>query len=265
MSDARNPQGESAPIKNRVRRRMDWYRAYEGLPYSSRWRVAARRTKRPFLEAMGVAVCLLDTASFAEDRGDVSSFDPEICAAGLDIETADVEAIVEAFKSTSWIVGSRLATWDDRQTAVSEDPTATQRKRDQRDREKAAKASKVTPVTRDNRDVRQCHDREEQTREDLDPDLDPDHDSKIYRAPSDDDDDEWPSQRFWATDDIDDDDEVVDAFIAAAERMSTDKSPAAIFNFQEARNRRYRGKWPPGQSGPSPLTYYDVRTGEVVA
>lgn len=94
---------------------MDWFRCHHGTPFDPKWQVIAKRADVPRIYVAGIWGALLDCASQAEDRGDVSAFDAETVAAAFDIEEDAVRAVVSALTDKGLICGGRLAAWDRRQ------------------------------------------------------------------------------------------------------------------------------------------------------
>lgn len=111
---------------------MDWWRSHHGAPMHPKWQVIARRSRQPVALVVTVVWQLLDHASRAADRGNVSHFDAEQSAVYLGCEESDVQSVVDALSAKGWIVDGRIASWSERQPA-REDRTAVERKRRQRD------------------------------------------------------------------------------------------------------------------------------------
>lgn len=95
---------------------MDWYKTYHGLPADARLAVVARRAGATRASVLAVWLMLLDTASRARPRGNVSRADAEEIAALLDIDAVQAGDIVTAFYDRGLIDGDgTIAEWYERQ------------------------------------------------------------------------------------------------------------------------------------------------------
>lgn len=81
---------------------------------------------------------LLERASEADDRGDISGFDCESADAAMGMPEGATQAIYDAMTAKGMIVNERIAKWEERQPK-REDSTSAQRSREYRDRKKAEK------------------------------------------------------------------------------------------------------------------------------
>lgn len=125
----------------------EWFRSWHGAPTDNKWLVIARRaetlmkrneTYEPIYPGFVSAVvwALLDHASQAEARGDVSGFDVETYAAFSGFSEDAVSAIIAALKEKEVISSDqRLKSWDKRQPK-REDNNSTARVRAFRERMK---------------------------------------------------------------------------------------------------------------------------------
>lgn len=119
-----------------------WLRLHHGTYTDPKWRVVVTRChamSRQVTTATVLAVwmCMLETASQAEDRGTLDGWCHEDVAAALGIAEEDVAAIYEAMQGKT-LDGNRLLAWEKRQPKRErEDATAADRKRAQREREAA--------------------------------------------------------------------------------------------------------------------------------
>ena len=108
------------------------------MPTDPKWRVVARKSGQRIGDVIAVFNFLLVSGSAnASERGRTHGFDPEDVAAALDLETADVEAILAAMQGKV-LDGDRLTGWDKRQPK-REDNSALRAKqwRDERKRTQA--------------------------------------------------------------------------------------------------------------------------------
>ena len=93
-----------------------WLRLWHEMPSDPKWRTIARASSQRIGDVMSVFVHLLVAASTATERGRTQSFSCEDVASALDLETAQVEAIVSAMQCRV-LDGDRLRGWDKRQPA----------------------------------------------------------------------------------------------------------------------------------------------------
>lgn len=108
---------------------MNWYKSHHGMPSDPVWAVVAKRAGVPRHAVVAVWCALLDHASQNDPRGSIARLDDELIAVSLDLETEQVNAIVEALRERGKIDGVTLANWEKRQKA-----TSTERVRRYRDR-----------------------------------------------------------------------------------------------------------------------------------
>lgn len=116
----------------------DWVRLWHDMPTDPKWRVVARKSGQPLACVIAVFNLLMVSASQnADARGTLQGWDSEDAAAALDMEPADVAAIVSAMQGKV-LDGERLTGWDKRQPK-REDGTAGERKAAWKAREDAKK------------------------------------------------------------------------------------------------------------------------------
>lgn len=123
----------------------EWFRSKHGAPFDPKWGLIARRAKTSRAVVVSVAWCLMDIASQATSRGDVSGADPEELAVALDIDEADVMAVIEAMKSKDCFIdkSGKIASWD-RHQPKWEGETSTKRVQEFRNRNKNNKVDGET-------------------------------------------------------------------------------------------------------------------------
>jgi hypothetical protein len=151
---------------------IDWFRWHHGSVTDPKFQLVARKAKASLPDVLAVWVFVLESASASAHRGEFEGIDCEAvdCLFGFDDGTT--AAILAQMETRGLIEGCRVSSWEKRQPK-REDGTAANRKRSQRERELAQKmANAVTPemshdVTPRHADVTQCHDREEESREEL--------------------------------------------------------------------------------------------------
>lgn len=152
---------------------FEWFRWYVGTVDEKKFTLVARKAQVPRVIVLGVWQSIIEHAATRQDRGSLEGYDFEENAACLEIEPDVVERVYRALEEKEVIVAGRLKNWEKRQPK-NEDPTATQRKREQREREKMraeiaelkAQLSRFeTDCHAESQDVTESHDREEKRRE----------------------------------------------------------------------------------------------------
>lgn len=104
---------------------MAWFKMHEGAHADIKWPVIARRAEVSRCVVLAVWWALLDHASSARTRGDVSGFDPETIDALYDLPDGTSARVCQAMIEKGLIGEGRIANWEKRQVA---DPTARERK-----------------------------------------------------------------------------------------------------------------------------------------
>jgi hypothetical protein len=132
-----------------------WFRWWHGSVSDPKFGVVSMRAKRPLTEVLAVWASLLESASQADDRGDVSDCVSDEIAWTLRMEAEHVESIIAALENRGMLCDGRIASWDrrqpDREDAISpEAKPVAQRVREHRERVKSACNA---DVTRSNADV----------------------------------------------------------------------------------------------------------------
>lgn len=125
---------------------MDWFRWYHGSVTDPKFAIIAQRAKTTRANVVAVWSYLLETASQADKRGDVTRCDAEDVAVTLDVKTTVIDAIFDAMRSKRLIENGRLAGWDKRQP---------KREDNSRERTQLYRASKA-PVTHCDAPVTRC-------------------------------------------------------------------------------------------------------------
>jgi hypothetical protein len=111
---------------------MDWWRCWHGAATDPKWLTIARKASvKPGL-VQAIWFTLLDHASQALDRGDVSGFDVETYADFSGFEETDIRAVLDALKDKGVIADGRITNWNKRQ----KDDYSTERVREHRERKK---------------------------------------------------------------------------------------------------------------------------------
>ncbi|MBA3590356.1 hypothetical protein [Methylibium sp.] len=86
------------------------------MPTDPKWRTISKASGQRIGDVMAVYLHMLVTASNATERGRTQSFSCEDVASALDLETADVAAIVDAMQGRV-LDGDRVKGWENRQVA----------------------------------------------------------------------------------------------------------------------------------------------------
>lgn len=151
----------------------DWLRLWHGTVSDTKFLWVERKSGARFGDVMTVWLALLEEASQADDRGDVSGFDAESFDFRLGDEEGVTLRVLQAMGAKGLITEDmRLAGWDRRQPEREDlgNPStgamsAAERKRLQRLREKSrVTPHEVTACHDQSRDVTPCHDRGEESR-----------------------------------------------------------------------------------------------------
>ncbi len=126
---------------------IDWFRSWHGAPTDNKWLLIARKAGSKPGVVSAVAWALMDHASQAATRGNVTGFDAETYAAFSGFDEAEVAAIIAALKDKGLILADgMLASWDKRQPS-REDTGAAQRMRAYRERQKRTVTQRYADVT----------------------------------------------------------------------------------------------------------------------
>lgn len=104
----------------------DWLRLWHDMPTDPKWRTIARASGQSISSVMAVYVHVLVCASNATERGRTQSFVCEDVASALDMNTEDVEHIVEKMQGRV-LDGDKVRGWEKRQP-VREDGAAERAK-----------------------------------------------------------------------------------------------------------------------------------------
>lgn len=99
-------------------------------------------------EVVGVWAAVMEHASGAEERGDVSQVNAELIGLTLGLETAMVEGILDEFRAVRLLDGDRVAEWERHQN-VRVDPTNAQRQRRHRNKESDSNVTARYVTTQD--------------------------------------------------------------------------------------------------------------------
>lgn len=92
----------------------NWLRLWHDMPTDPKWRTIARASKQRIGDVMAVFLHVLVCASNASERGRTQSMCSEDIASALDLETEQVEAILQAMQGRV-LDGDRVRGWEKRQ------------------------------------------------------------------------------------------------------------------------------------------------------
>ncbi len=96
---------------------MEWLRWYHGAISDDKWPLIARRSGQSIAVVIAVWAALLECASQADERGDVSKFDPESIDALMQIPDGSTQAVLSALSEGKdpRIVNGKISNWSKRQ------------------------------------------------------------------------------------------------------------------------------------------------------
>ena len=83
---------------------MAWFRWHEGTASDPKFHLIARKSGQPVAFALAIWAMLLERASAAEVRGDVSGFDCESADAALGMPDGAAQAIYDAMVAKGMVV-----------------------------------------------------------------------------------------------------------------------------------------------------------------
>ena len=132
-----------------------WFKWTEGTISDPRLYYVSRRSGQPLVAVIAIWAALLETASMATARGDVTEFIPRVFDCLFELEAGGAEAILSSMEEVGLVEDGRVARWDDLQGkrasrgAGREVTAGAARVRAYRARQRAEREQDVTPVTQD--------------------------------------------------------------------------------------------------------------------
>lgn len=96
---------------------MEWFRVYHGTCQNPKLHKASRIAGVSRALVIAVWIAVLEKASKAEERGDLSGLDPDEVAFVTGVKPKTASAIISAMIDVELIVDGRPKGWDDRQPA----------------------------------------------------------------------------------------------------------------------------------------------------
>lgn len=144
-----------------------WFRVWHGMNNDPKFRTIARISEQPVMAVICVYMHALEKASENEDRGSIKNLRAEDVASALDIETEQVEQILDAMQGRV-INGEKLSGWDKRQPVREDDSSS--RVKSYRARKSNDKKEDVTQC---NAHVTQCNAPDTDTDTDTDKQITP--------------------------------------------------------------------------------------------
>ena len=153
---------------------IEWFRWHHGSVTDPKFLLVARKAGVSLPDVLAVWVFILEKASAADQRGLIGELDTDAIDCLFGFDDGATASIVKHMEERSLIGGGAIASWEKRQPK-REDDTSAERKRRQREREHELSMSQkqgVTEqparnVTQGHAHVTQCHDREEESREEI--------------------------------------------------------------------------------------------------
>lgn len=125
-----------------------WFRWYHGCVSDPKLGVVARKCKKPKYLVIAVWAALLEMASQASDRGDVSGFEADDFGEAIGADTEAVQAVFDALREKGLVDVDRVAAWAKRQFEGADNTAAERQKRKrQRDKANVTDSHAVTAVT----------------------------------------------------------------------------------------------------------------------
>jgi hypothetical protein len=139
-----------------------WLRLWHDMPTDPKWRTIAKASGQRIGDVMAVYCHLLVCASNATERGRTQSFCSEDVASSLDMETEQVQRIIEAMQGRV-LESDALMGWEKRQ--VAREDGAAERAKAWREAQKLAKEHELNATER-NRTQSERKQTPDKTRED---------------------------------------------------------------------------------------------------
>ena len=136
---------------------MNWYRVYHGMPSDSKWPIISKKSGQPIGIVVAVWIALLDHASQADTRGDVSTFDCEEIDALYGLKDGTTEAVYTALIDKKLIFDGHLTAWDRRQPLREDTGSETAMSSTERSRKCRAKQRSATQCNAPQRSATQCN------------------------------------------------------------------------------------------------------------
>ena len=136
---------------------MNWYRVYHGMPSDSKWPIISKKSGQPIGIVVAVWIALLDHASQADTRGDVSTFDCEEIDALYGLKDGTTEAVYTALIDKKLIFDGHLTAWDRRQPLREDTGSETAMSSTERSRKCRAKQRSATQCNASQRSATQCN------------------------------------------------------------------------------------------------------------
>ena len=137
---------------------MHWLRWYHGSVTDPKFIIVARLAKTTPANVIATWACLLETASQASKRGDVTRCNAEVTAVTLGLLQGEIEAIFNAMRAKGLIENGHLTAWTSRQP--KREDNSRERVRAHRER-KAHVTQRNAPVTQCNIEEREEKDKKE--------------------------------------------------------------------------------------------------------
>lgn len=88
---------------------IEWFRWYHSTVSDPKFSACARKAKQPKSAVIAVWAALLECASQAPERGDISGFDPETISVALDLDEDAIHDILAAITAKGLIVNNLVS------------------------------------------------------------------------------------------------------------------------------------------------------------
>lgn len=144
---------------------IDWFRWHHGSVTDPKFQLVSKKSGSTLPDVLAVWAYLLEKASAAEFRGCFGDVDCESIDCLFGFDDGLTESIIFQMVERKLIADEYIVAWEKRQPK-KEDVTAADRKRRQRERDNELEI-KNTVTENESLHVTPCHDREEESREEV--------------------------------------------------------------------------------------------------
>ena len=164
---------------------MDWFRHYHGLCTDPKLHKIARTAKVSRGLVIAAWCAILETASQAENRGDVREVDETTLSFMIDVKPGVASRILEAIIGAGLIADGYVSSWQKRQKVSDDVQKRVQRHRDQKN--KSLKNNETEPngnVTKNTEQIRTEQIRKKEEDSPAKPGADYAFSGKVVRLPA---------------------------------------------------------------------------------
>lgn len=128
---------------------LDWFKSWHGAPTDLKWLSVARKADAPVSVVIALAWALMDHASQAKNRGDISGFNLEEFAAYLGETDETLHRVTETLCNIGWLSDGRISRWEERQEQSKGESTARVQRHRAKKRQGAQTPENPTKAKRD--------------------------------------------------------------------------------------------------------------------